>query len=1129
MPDLRHDTISAFFLPPSLVRQARANIAGDPWAAESPARWLPAADPGGRCRMTRFWAIMYGPTITRSWDVWSTGHCPSCGGDVPCYNWIIDALARPWKVMCPHCRDLFPKNDYPAFYRSGLDAHHIYDDRLADRSLLFNVEHPDPHDPLHQYGVDDGEGYVDGEKRWRFIGAYLIYGQWKQLTLCGINNLTAAFVLTGDPVYAHKAAILLDRVADLYPSFDHMTQAWVEEVVRTEGYVSTWHDACEETREMALAYDCLRPAILADEGLAQFLSGKALRYGIAQAKDTPADLCANIEAGILRDPIKNPQKIYSNYPRREITLAVIHGVLGEREAVEKILDEMLDIATAIDGVTGEKGLAAYSAYVVNSLACFLAQLERIEPGTLQRLLQRHPKLRDTYRFHIDTWCLQHYYPQSGDTGWYAVRDTGYRGFDLQPLAPNGISVYNTVAALSPSLFTFCWVLYEATGDPAYIQVLYHANGGSTDGLPYDLYARDAEDFRARVAGVIEQSGAEIRLGNVLKKDWHLAILRAGQGEDARAIWLDYDTGGRHAHADGLNLGLFAKGLDLMPEFGYPPLQFSGWDGPHANWYRATAAHNTVVIDGKNQPYPWSLYPIAGRCTLWGDGHSVSAVRASCLEFLVAGTITEVVDLTGSTHEMVGLYFFHPGTVECFRVYTKPEDGSADWVLQLEDHFDRDALGEDWQALDGEWTIASGKVTGHGILLCTRHFPGCQRIEYLASSSAEPLCDLSAYLAGDNHGVMHCAFFGFGSHFNAGSKISLLNKIAVSSDARITPDQRYHITCERDGAWLRHCVDGREIQHFHNAEESVRRAVTEAGRGKQYERTIVQVNISAQDSYYLDIFRVVGGRDHAKFMHSHFGTLTTAGLLLRQSSEYGHDTLMRSFYTDPAPAPGWIADWEVEDRYGYLSAPRDIHLRYLDVTTGAGASTCEGWVVEGSYNSTQDTWIPRLLIRRTAEEEPLASTFAGIIHPYDTAPEVVEARRLPLTTPDGTPYGDAFVAVEVLLADGCRDLLIAADSENPLACSPSLATDRSLVQPGWHLTTDAELCVVRRDGHGHITTIALGRGTMVEIDDLQLQLQCRVDYLELRIADNHVQVLAGDEQVDVTVTRAGQPLEASIQP
>ena len=80
-------------------------------------------------------------------------------------------------VRCPHCQELFPKNDFEKFHASGLDEHGVFDPKKADRALLFNTEHADKSDPKHAFGVDDGAGYVapDG-KRWRFISAYLIYG-----------------------------------------------------------------------------------------------------------------------------------------------------------------------------------------------------------------------------------------------------------------------------------------------------------------------------------------------------------------------------------------------------------------------------------------------------------------------------------------------------------------------------------------------------------------------------------------------------------------------------------------------------------------------------------------------------------------------------------------------------------------------------------------------------------------------------------------------------------------------------------------------------------------------------------------------------------------------------------------
>ncbi len=172
------------------------------------------------------------------------------------------------------------------------------------------------------------------------------------------------------------------------------------------------------------------------------------------------------------------------------------------------------------------------------------------------------------------------------------------------------------------MYSFFWRLYEQTGDPAYVQVLYRENGKKLNGLPHDLFADDPAAFRSQVDKVIMQEGDELKLGSINKEAWHLAILRSGRGQTKRAVWLDYDAGGGHSHIDGLTLGLFAHGLDLLPDFGYPPVQFGGWETPKAHWYSSTLAHNTVSVDNRNQSGG------AGTITLWADGETFHAVRAS---------------------------------------------------------------------------------------------------------------------------------------------------------------------------------------------------------------------------------------------------------------------------------------------------------------------------------------------------------------------------------------------------------------------------------------------------------------------------------------------------------------------
>ena len=885
----------SLFYPAALIEKAKRNAEHHAWARRARERIVEAAQPWMEFSDDELWDLMFGSTIRRSWMVWSDGHCPACGEGVPMYNWRIRALRLPWKLRCPHCEELFPKNDFHAFYRSGLDEQGVFQHHLADRSLLFNSEHPDPADPLHLFGVDDGEGCRNGENTWWFVGTYLVYGQWKQVVHGGIKALAAAYAATGEPAFAHRAGVLLDRVADLYTTFNFKDQAMMYEGPAHAGYVSTWHDACEEARELAQAYDQVRDALGEDEALAEFLSGKAAQYGIEANKATPADVTRHIEEGILQDTVVNHDRIRSNYPRKEIALITMHAVLdweGNREKVYGLIAEMMERATAVDGVTGEKGLAGYCSGVIQSLAQFLARFSRVDPGFLGDMLARHPKLSQTYRFHIDTWCLQQYYPQAGDTGSYAGKVENYVGVS-----------FSDDPGLEPSMYAFLWHLYRETGDAAYVQALFQANGSRVDGLPHDLFADDPEAFQADVQAVIDARGTEIEQASANKTEWRLAILRSGRGDARRAAWLDYDSGGPHGHADGMNLGLFAMGLDLMPDFGYPPVHYGGWSGPKFHWYVSTAGHNTVVVDGKDQERPSD-----GESTLWADGEEFRAIRAN-----------------GS---------------ELYRI-------------------------------------------------------------------------------------------------------------------------------------------------------------------PRYERTVAMVDTSDESSYLLDIFFVTGGRDHAKFMHSHFGEMTTRGLTLASAKDYGYETQMRDFMSDENPAPGWHVDWKAEDRFGYLVENRDVHLRYTDLTAGAQASTAEAWVALRGYGGTETAWIPRVMVRRQSDAGPLASTFVGVIEPYEGEPAITGVRRLSLEREDGKSPVDSNVAVEIELADGRRDVVLARDAEG------AGREGGRIMQKDRDIRTDAELCMVRWVRGGELLSVAICKGRTVHVGDAALDLQAETDFVEVRFDSGVPAIVAGN--------------------
>lgn len=881
------------FFPDSALTVLRANLAKDSAAQAQAQACLAAAREWTQRSDEELWSAMFGATIKRSWMVWSNGHCPSCRRSVPMYEWKMDALHVPWKMTCPHCTERFPKNDFAAFHRSGLDVHGVFDPALADRTLLFNAEHPAADDPLRDFGVDDGTGYFDGTNRWYFIGAFLVKSQWKQYILAGIRTLALAYALSGDRLYAHKAAVMLDRVADLYPTFDYLKQGLTYEQsnpIAGMGLVSVWHDACRETRDLALAFDLIAPALADDAELVAFLASQAARHQLTNPKDSAERIRENIEAGILRHVLEQPHKILSNFPNTEVTQLVAQAILGWPENRPQLLADlqaMLEKVTAVDGLSGEKGLGDYSSIAPKLITGVLMLFSRLAPDLLPEMLRRVPALADMYRFHAETWVAGALVPRIGDTGTFGQPDAAYLGaaFVRNPFDP----AWDNLPFCSD--FSLFWQLYRLTDDVTFVRLLHRANGGGTAGLPHDLLEPDPARLQREVAAVIREHGPDLPVRSVNKQQWALAVLRTGHGAGERAAWLDYDVGGNHGRPDAMALGLYAKGAELLPGFGYPAVHFGGWFSPRALWYKRTAAHNTVVVDGHDQvpvretpetePLAIQLNPckglVRGRTTAWADEPGVKLVAAAGAELVTT-----------------------------------------------------------------------------------------------------------------------------------------------------TPLQRY-------------------------------------------ERAVLLVDVGPDDSYVLDVFRLAGGRDHARMLHPNFATPTVTGLPSDPQPGFGPEVQMRNF-RGGTPAPGWQVDWKIEDPCGNVPAGAGVHLRCTDLTTGATAAMAETWIAYQHAGANHEGWLNSLVVRRRADAAPLVSTFVAVLEPYAKTPILRSIRRLTLLDAAGAVAGDGDVAVEVVHANGASDLVIVRD---PLAGAGTLK------QPDWCCTTDADYAVVRRNGAGAVAQVFRQGGTFVE--------------------------------------------------
>lgn len=162
--------------------------------------------------------------------------------------------------------------------------------------------------------------------------------------------------------------------------------------------------------------------------------------------------------------------------------------------------------------------------------------------------------------------------------------------------------------------------------------------------------------------------------------------------------------------------------------------------------------------------------------------------------------------------------------------------AAGWELFFEDKFDRDELGDDWTALEGDWKIVDGALRGSGTLISTRGIPneepmGFQRMEFEAVSDVKPIIFFPdkpkpKVSLGDMSSFLHAQppesgkppltsgyFFQFGGILNTANRITRAG-IEVAADRNagepIGQDTVHHVIVENDQGQLRMTVDGVDL-------------------------------------------------------------------------------------------------------------------------------------------------------------------------------------------------------------------------------------------------------------------------------------------------------------------------------
>lgn len=394
--------------------------------------------------------------------------------------------------------------------------------------------------------VDNGWGYRkpgDPQKYW-FVAYYAHWLYMNHLQPASVA-LAQAYVITGDQKYARQAAALLDRIAEEYPRMNYESQSRYGTEIQPGNYPGRIVNSIWETglvENFATAYDYIYPALANDTVLEQALGKSA------------AQIQANIEQNLLEEAARSiyteDGRIRGNFGMHQSTLALIAIVL-DNQNTGKYLDKVINgtgvgnwqyqgVVTGLANLVFRDGAPNESSPGYNSL--WITQFDQVAVQLLRRginLYQQEPKLRALFEYPLRLVMAGNFTPNIGDTGY--VTSSGIAGWSQ-----------NTFSTA-----------YQQYGERAFVY-----------GTPL---TQESDNMSA----------------------YGLAMLRTGTGTNAAGVALYYGPGGGHDHYDRLNVELFAKGMRISPDLGYPEYA-SAQDKQRFAFNGHTISHNAVVVNQQRQ-------------------------------------------------------------------------------------------------------------------------------------------------------------------------------------------------------------------------------------------------------------------------------------------------------------------------------------------------------------------------------------------------------------------------------------------------------------------------------------------------------------------------------------------------
>jgi hypothetical protein len=430
---------------------------------------------------------------------------------------------------------------------------------------------------------DAGEGWTDKDgKKFYFVGTYNSFVIDTLTT--ATTKLCLAYALSGEEKYALKAALILDHLARIYPTSE--TGSWDYPSTPPSGrFNRPWYQVARTLVFYANQYDIL----MMGEALKQPSSSP----GMTRRENIEKNLLLNGAAYCYRQSVIHPalHNGQADYIRGPMAVGVAMGI---PQYIAWGADGPYSVRVMIQNNVDRDGqyYETSSLYSNHARALYMDMAE----------------------------ILQRYTDAAHPDGIHLWRDPAFVSFNLLPRtrmdcaglspnlgddAPNLKRAPTTRAADSYDLMML-ERLRAMNRDPELAKKLDRTLVAASFGRVDEARSahKDSDWLLFHAAAVPEETASTDAtplvhpLTNIavtksdLLSQKGLAILRAGDGPDARAATLRFGPTLNHGHLDEMNLNLYARGYEMSYDLGYN----LGSTHTQVGWAHTTASHNLVLVD-----------------------------------------------------------------------------------------------------------------------------------------------------------------------------------------------------------------------------------------------------------------------------------------------------------------------------------------------------------------------------------------------------------------------------------------------------------------------------------------------------------------------------------------------------